>query len=239
LEERLILRNVLDRPHFSRYVSSITQIVGSVVLFSTLQIPSAFSIDQQSVKFFWQKVQSRGPTELNVVEVDGLGKGKFEYKPRGSENVSVDLELSPATINRLLLLFVQADFLNENKDFVSLRKVADLGMKTIRFEMDSRKREVSFNYTEDREVQQIVNFFENLCLQERILFEIELALKYDRLGIPKMLDELGRNQSSNRIVAPERFSSVLDRIYQDESLMNYARVEARKLLAKMQKSTSR
>lgn len=173
------------------------------------------------------------------MELDGSGNGKFEYKPRESENIAVDLELSPVTVNALLFLFVRADFLNENKDFVSLRKVADMGMKTIRFEMDSRKREVSFNYTEDRGVQQIVSFFENLCQQERILFEIELALKYDRLGIPKKLDELGRDLSSNRIVAPERFTTVLDRIYQDESLMNYARVEARKLLAKMQKAASR
>jgi hypothetical protein len=177
--------------------------------------------------------------EYNMVELDGTGRGTFQFKERNSESVVVGLELRPATVNTLLNLFARADFLNENKDFVSPRKVADMGMKTVRFEMGSRKREVSFNYTEDRGGQQLVNFFENLCLQEKTRFEIDLALKYDRLGIPKMLDELEKSMKANRIVAPERFTAVLDKIYQDESVINYARVEARKLLAEMQKSASR
>ncbi|HVN78315.1 MAG TPA: hypothetical protein VMW38_04900 [Terriglobia bacterium] len=174
-----------------------------------------------------------------MLELDGTGRGTFQFKERNSERVLVDLELNPATVSALLNLFDKADFLNENKDFVSPRKVADMGMKTVRFEMGSRKKEVSFNYTEDRGAQQLVNFFENLCLQEKTRFEMDLALKYDRLGIPKMLDELEKSMKANRIVAPERFTAVLEKIYQDESVINYARVEARKLLAEMQKSASR
>lgn len=191
--------------------------------------------DQDSVRFVWQKIQSRGAVETYRVELDGSGKGRFLFKKKDVENVETDFQLHSAAVSSLQTLFIQADFLNEGKDFVSQRKVADMGMKTILFEVGSRKREVSFNYSEDRILQQIAIFFENLCQQERSLFEIELALKYDRLGIPKKLDELEKNLSDKRIVAPERFQPVLDRIYQDESLMHYARVEAKKLLVKIQK----
>jgi hypothetical protein len=141
--------------------------------------------------------------------------------------------LKPSTVDSLISLFQQADFLNESKGFVSGRKVANMGMKTIRFESGSKRREVTFNYTEDKTLQQIVNFFENLCQQEQSLFEMDLALKYDRLGIPKKLDELERNLSAKRIVAPERFAPILERIYQDESLINYSRTEAKKILSKI------
>ena len=221
------------------YLPIIGPFIGFLILTSSISGSHAAAQENPSLKFFWRKALNRGPTEFNSVELDGTGKGKFQFKERNSDSVVIDLVLQPATVNTLLNLFIQADFLNEGKDFVSTRKVADMGMKTIQFEMGSRKREVSFNYTEDRGAQQIVNFFENLSLQEKTLFEIDLALKYDRLGIPKQLDELAKSMKANRIVAPERFASVLDRIYQDDSIINYARVEARKLLAEMQKSTSR
>jgi hypothetical protein len=190
---------------------------------------------QDSVRFVWQKIQSRGVVETYRLELDGSGKGRFLFKRKDAENVETNFQLQSAAVSSLQTLFVQADFLNEGKDFVSQRKVADMGMKTILFEVGSRKREVSFNYSEDRVVQQIVTFFENLCQQEQNLLEIELALKYDRLGIPKKLDELEKNLSAKRIVSPERFQVVLDRIYKDESMMHYARVEAKKLLVKIQK----
>ena len=193
---------------------------------------------QDNVRFVWSKTQNRGPVEVYWVELEGRGIGKFLYKRKDAEDVETAFNLRPAAISVLQSLFVQADFLNEDKDFVSQRKVADMGMKTLLFEFGSRKREVSFNYSEDRFIQQIVTFFENLCQQERTLFEIDLALKYDRLGIPKKLDELDKSLSAKRIVAPERFEGVLDKIYQDESIMNYARVEAKKLLVKIQKMPS-
>ncbi len=219
--------------------SSLKPVLGLLTLLLVNPASTDFGSDNGTPRFLWQKVQSRGPMEYNKVELDANGKGKFQFKERQSEDVTVDLQLSPSIVNNLLALFVQADFLNESKDFVSPRKVADMGMKTIRYVTGSQQREISFNYSEDRGIQQIVVFFENLCLQERCLFDMEVALKYDRLGIPKKLDELEKQLNSNRIVAPERFSGILDRIYQDESIINYARMEARKLLARIQKASSR
>jgi hypothetical protein len=57
---------------------------------------------------------------------------------------------------------------------------------------------------------------------------MDLALKYDRLGIPKKLDELDSSLNAKRVVAPERFAPVLEKIYADQTLMNLARKEAKK-----------
>jgi hypothetical protein len=198
----------------------------------------SFSAEDTPLKFVWHKAIQQGSIEFYGLELDGKGKGKFNFKKRQEDALEIDFELKPAKVETLLSYFVRADFLNETKNFVSPRKVADMGLKTVRFENGARKREVTFNYTEDRTMMDIVDFFENLCQQEKSLFEMGLALKYDRLGIPKKLDELERNLTAKRIVEPERFAPVLEKIYRDESLMNLARTEAKKILSKIEKMQS-
>jgi hypothetical protein len=221
-------------------MSKFYKVIGRIVLLSICLLPHSYTLAENKapLKFIWQKSTPRGSIESYAVELDEKGSGKFQFKAKDQDLVEVSLVLKPSTIDFLLSLFQQVDFLNESKDFVSGRKVADMGMKTIRFENGSNKREVTFNYTEDKTLQQIVNFFENLCQQERSLFEIDLALKYDRLGIPKKLDELEKNLSAKRIVAPERFAPILEKIYQDESLINYSRTEAKKILSRIDKMQS-
>jgi hypothetical protein len=205
------------------------------VCFLLLWSSSPFSEEQVPLKFVWHKTIHGGSIESYGLELGETGKGKFSFKRREEDPLELDFELKPAKVEALLSCFVRADFFNETKNFVSPRKVADMGLKTVRFESGTRKREVTFNYTEDRTMMEIVDFFENLCQQEKSLFEMDLALKYDRLGIPKKLDELERNLTAKRIVDPERFAPVLEKIYLDESLMNLARTEAKKILSKIEK----
>jgi hypothetical protein len=186
-------------------------------------------------RFFWKKENSRGLLESYGIELNGNGKGQYYFKKRNEDEINQPVKLRASAIETLRALFQKADFLNESRDFVSQRKVADMGSKTIRFETGSKQREVVYNYTEDRTVQEITTFFENLCQQERALFEMDLALKYDRLGIPKKLDELDNNLNAKRIIAPERFVPVLEKIYADQTLMNLARKEAKKLLVRIEK----
>jgi hypothetical protein len=185
--------------------------------------------------FVWKKDSARGLLESYGVELDGNGNGQFYFNKRNEDQIKLPVTLRPSAIEALRALFQKADFLNESKDFVSQRKVADMGLKTVRFATGSKQREVTYNYTEDRGLQDVTTFFENLCQQERALFEMDLALKYDRLGIPKKLDELDSSLNAKRVVAPERFAPVLEKIYADQTLMNLARKEAKKLLVRIEK----
>ncbi|MGH9428831.1 MAG: hypothetical protein ACRD2L_21300 [Terriglobia bacterium] len=186
-------------------------------------------------RFSWRKDNSRGLLEFYGVELNSNGNGQSCFKKRNEDEIKLPVTLRASAIETLRALFQKANFLDESRDFVSQRRVADMGSKTIRLEAGSKQREVVYNYTEDRALQEITNFFENLSQQERALFEMNLALKYDRLGIPKKLDELDRNLNANRIIAPERFTPVLEKIYADQTLMNLARKEAKKLLARIEK----
>ena len=183
----------------------------------------------------WKIVQSRGGYPFSSIELDQTGAGIFRFQKLDDKLVTVDFQISRSKVLSVYNLFLQANFLNESKNFTSERKVADLGMKTIRFETGKQQRDVTFNYTEDKTLKEINDFFENLAEQEKLLFEMELALKHDRLGILKKLDFLERELNANRVLAPERFRPILKRISEDDSLINLARKEARKLLGKISK----
>jgi hypothetical protein len=212
----------------------VKQIAAAFVFACVLVAPNHAETDSGS-RFSWKKDSSRGLLESYGAELNGNGSGQFYFNKRGEDGIKVPIRLRTSVIGSLRVLFEKADFLNESRDFVSQRKVADMGSKTVRYETGSKQREVIYNYTEDRTLQEITTFFENLCQQERALFEMDLALKYDRLGIPKKLDELDSNLNAKRIVAPERFAPVLEKIYEDHTLMNLARKEAKKLLTRIEK----
>lgn len=187
----------------------------------------------QPARVFWQKDYSRGATELHRIEVETDGTTRYELRLGDGEPVAVDFQLKPHTLQHLLEMFVQADFLNRDKKFVSSRRVADTGTRTVRLVSGPQSREVVFRHTDDKTFRKIVTFFDHLSAQERFLLDIKLTLKHDRLGIPRKLDQLEGFLDRKTIVDPQRFSPILNRISQDTSLMNLARKTARRLLRKI------
>lgn len=184
----------------------------------------------QPGRVFWQKDYSRGRTEFHRIEVETDGRTRYVLRLGDGEPVAVDFQLKPHTLRRLLEMFAQADFLNRDKNFVSSRRVADTGTRTIRLVSGPETREVVFRHTNDKSFRKIVTFFDHLSAQERFLLDLKLTLKHDRLGIPRKLDQLRGFLDRKTIVDPQRFAPILKRISQDSALMNLARKTARRLL---------
>ena len=192
----------------------------------------------QPTRVFWQKDYSRGATELHRIEVEPDGTTRYVLRLGEGEPVAVDFQLRRHTLRHLLEMFAQADFLNRDKNFVSSRRVADTGTRTIRLVSGTQSREVVFRHTDNKTFRKIVTFFDHLSAQERFLLDLKLTLKHDRLGIPRKLDQLQGFLERKTIVDPQRFSPILKRISQDASLMNLARKTARRLLRQIDRYPS-
>lgn len=203
-----------------------------------LLLAGGLSGAEQSARVFWQKDYSRGTTELHRIEVETDGSTRYVLKLGDGEPVAVDFQLKPHILRHLLEMFDQADFLNRDKNFVSSRRVADTGTRTIRLASGPQTREVVFKHTNDRTLRKIATFFDHLSAQERFLLDLELTLKHDRLGIPRKLDQLQGFMERKTIVDPQRFSPILKRISQNTSLMNLARKTARRLLRRIDRHPS-
>ncbi|HYR86986.1 MAG TPA: hypothetical protein VE422_23075 [Terriglobia bacterium] len=179
--------------------------------------------------FSYCRENSRGPYELQCVQLDSNAKGEVKFKRREAETVNVLIQLSQAAQDRFLAVLAATNYLDQADTYESNRKVADLGRKRLTLEMPSGKREASFNFSDRREVMELAAFFENLINQETIGFDVDNAIQFDRLSIPKRLDQIENELRANRIADPLRLIPLLDKIEADQRVVNYARTRAGKI----------
>ena len=215
----------------------IFQISTFLIFWTMLLLPFHYSNGDVHNKITWKKDLKRGPMESYQIEVNENGQVTYQFSPDQGEVVVVNLRLSSKKVGFLLDMFSKADFLNKEKKFVSSRKVASTGINTIRLESGLQQREIVFRYTENKSLKKIILFFNQLSQQEQSLFEMDIALRYDRLGILKKLDQLDRYLDRKELIDPKRFIPVLEKISTDESLINLARKQARQILHQINNRT--
>ena len=177
---------------------------------------------------------TRGPYELQCIQLNGEAKGEVKFKRRQAETVNMPIELSTAGREKFIALLSATNYLEHPETFESGKKIADLGAKHLTIEMPSGKREGTFNFSLRKDVTDLLTFFEGLLNQETLGFDITNAMQFERLSIPKRLEQVENELKSNRIADPERLIPMLERIEKNQQIMNYARTQAGKIKKQIQ-----
>ena len=108
-------------------------------------------------------------------------------------------------------------------------KVAFMGTKTFRYVDGDEKTEVKFNYSEDQSAQQLQDWFERMAESAQHRIDLERAAKYDHLGVDQALNGLEESFENGRVIAPEQYLPMLDRVAKNETYMHQARAKAAEL----------
>ena len=108
-------------------------------------------------------------------------------------------------------------------------KVAFMGTKTFRYIDGDQKTETKFNYSEDPAAQELQDWFERMAESAQRRIDLERAVKYDHLGVDNALNGLEAAFEGGRVVAPEQFLPMLDRVAKNETYMHQARAKAAEL----------
>src|ERR1700757_5269158 len=177
---------------------------------------------------------SRGPYEVQCVQFDQNAKGEVKFKRREAETITVPIQLSDPAREKFLGVLAGTNYLDHPETFESGRKIADLGAKRVTLEMGGAKREATFNYSLRKDVTDLQNFFEGLVNQETLVFDVQNAMKFERLSIPKRLERIETEIKSNRVSDPERLIPLLEKLESDQQIMNYARTQAGKIKKEIQ-----
>jgi len=177
---------------------------------------------------------TRGPYEVQCIQLDAAAKGDIKFKRRQADTVELPLELSPSGREKFLSLLSATNYLENPETFESGKKIADLGKKRLTVEIPSGKREGTFNYSLRKDITDLSTFFENLINQETLSFDIVTAMQFERLSVPKRLEQLENEFKANRIADPERLIPVLEKIENDQQIVNYARTQAGRLKKQIQ-----
>ena len=194
----------------------------------------AFLPPQQTFnRFVYCREFPSGVFEKQCLDLKPDGTGQSRFKRRGSEEASSVLTLSSNGREKFLSVVAATRNLADREKYESKRKVANLGRKHITLEMGSETREAEFNYSDLKEVNTLTTFFDGLINQQVLISDLEMALQYERLSIPERLDQLEGEIKIGRIADPQSLIPVLDKIVQNERVVDYARNHAQQLKSQL------
>jgi hypothetical protein len=158
------------------------------------------------------------------VEISLARSGDVEYREAKDEPDPIKFHLKDAETAEIFGLVDKMDGLK--RPLEAHLKVAFMGEKTFRYENGAEKAEVKFNYTQDASGQMLADWFERISETAQRRIDLERTVKYDKLGVVDSLLQLQIAMDRKRVLAPEQFLPLLDRVTNNESYMHTARARA-------------
>ena len=113
------------------------------------------------------------------ITIEETGAGQYKEDPKDEDPLK--FQLSGAESSQIFGLADKLDHFS--RPLESGLKVANMGMKTFRYEADGKAGEVKFNYSEDPDASALTDWFERIADTERSLIELETAVRFDKLGV--------------------------------------------------------
>jgi len=150
--------------------------------------------------------------------------GNVTYQEAKDDDNPVHIQLSDAAAGEM---FDLAEKLGRfQRPLESGLKIANLGTKTFRFEDGAEQHEVQFNYSEDVNAQMLLDRFERITETEQHFVNLDRTAHFEKLGVNEVLLQMQVSWDRNRLVAPEQFLPLLDRIANNESYLHISRERA-------------
>lgn len=150
--------------------------------------------------------------------------GAAEYREDPKDENPIKFQMSETDTRQIFELAAKLEYFKRKLE--SPAKVARMGDKTLHYEKGAESGETTFNYTEDIDGRVITDWFERISETERHLMDLERVVKYDKLGVNDALLQLEVTLDHKRLIAPEQFLPMLDRVVKNESFMHLARDRA-------------
>jgi hypothetical protein len=174
--------------------------------------------------FFSKSFPGSSPAYV-AITVDHGGAG--DYKEAADDDNPLKFQLSAADTAEM---FGLADKLDRfRRPLESPLKVAQMGMKTFRFEEGGKSTEVKFNFSEDLDARSLLDWFERISETGQNYYALERAVKYDKLGVNQALLQFNIAMDRKRVVSPQLFLPMLDRVAKNATYLNMARTRAANL----------
>jgi hypothetical protein len=159
--------------------------------------------------------------------IEVLRDGSGVYKEALDDQQPISFHLPETTAADLFARFEKAG--NGQKPLEASLKVANMGLKTIRFEDGKRKQEVSFNYTLEENAQAVAETFEKISETQQHFITLERSVRFDRLGVHKVILQIEASHDRQRLLGGDSLLPLLDRVAKSEAFMHMTRDRAAKM----------
>ena len=198
-------------------------------LLAWVALVSAFA---QSPKIVYSKFFKGSQPEFVSITIEPTGQSIFKEDPK--DDNPVRFQLSESDAREIFDLAAKLDHFKHPVE--SGLKVANMGIKTFRYENGPDTAEVKFNYSEDPNAKALADWFERISESEEHFLELDRAVHFDKLGVNDVLLQLEITYDHKRLVDPRQFLALLDRISKNDSFLHIARARAASLAESFRKN---
>ena len=174
------------------------------------------------------KVFKSSYPEYIQIQVTQSGAATFDIRQLDEAPNPQPFDIGQATAQKIFDLSAKLHNF-QGQDLNVHHHLANLGQKTFRYENGGQKYETTFNYTLDGTATQLLAIFEGLSRQEGDLSDLQRAMRYDRLGVNDVLQQIETDYNNKLLPEPELLLPVLDQLAADDKYLDIARQRARAL----------
>jgi len=147
--------------------------------------------------------------------------GHVTYQEAKEDDNPIKIQLDRASVKEMFGLTEKLDRFQHPLE--SGLKIANLGQKTFRFDDGAEHHEIQFNYSEDVNAQALLDRFERITETEQHFANLDRTAHFEKLGVNEVLLQLQITWDRNRLMAPDQFLPLLDRIAKNESYLHISR----------------
>ncbi len=191
-----------------------------------LSLLAATALAADLPKIFYSKSFPGSAPPFVAVTVDKNGRG--EYREAPDDDSPLVFQLTADETGKIFALAGKLD--RFKRPLEANLKVANTGIKTFRYQHGAENHEVKFNYSTDADARLLWDWFERIAETEQHLIRLERVAKYDRLGVNDAILMLQVAHERKRLVAPQQFLPLLERIAKNGSYVHMARERAASLV---------
>ena len=149
--------------------------------------------------------------------------GDVSYKEAVDDDPE-KFQLEPSGTNTMFDLAARLDHFKHPLE--SGLKVANMGVKTFRWEDEGAASEQKFNYSLDDNAKALHDWFEAITETERLFAELKRSARHDKLGVHDALIHIEQTWQQRRLTGADQFLPLLDQIAQNEIYLHMARQRA-------------
>ena len=212
-----------------------------VFLFST---PSFAQHLGNSTVVFTCDFPASDPSHYEVSISPG-GGGSYSSQPRAVQDAGsdpktevsapevyrTDFRVSSTTASRIFDFAKRANYFSGNFDS-GKKKIASTGMKTLVYRSPDRSTSTAYNYSENSAIQELTSTFQDLSITLEFGRRLDYDLRFQKTAIEAELKSMEEMQGGGSLVEVSAVAPILQKIADDQSIMNISRSRALRLLAK-------
>lgn len=160
------------------------------------------------------------------VEISIDKSGAVAYRETPDDDPET-FELDPQSTAQIFGLAGKLDHFSHPLE--SGLKVANMGIKTFRWEDGDTKTAAKFNYSLDENAKTLQDCFERISESERLLAGLRRAVRHDRLGVDNALLLVWAQWDHKRLTCIDQFLTLLDQVAKSDVYMHMDRERAAEL----------